>query len=166
MKVHAHYSGSMFDRSILVQRRDDLVLALGSIMRQTNADCLFVTGKSGIAMAFALLTEYSVPIITVRKPDERSHGVMFEGPTDYEPKRYLILDDFVSSGTTVERVMAQVHNYCRAVNKPECVGVIEWDRSAGYRDPYRTFDLYDQWGKDSVNVGKISLPIFQTSRVE
>lgn len=168
MRVHSHYSGSMFDRATLTQRRDDLVLHLGTIMRKTDADCLFVTGKSGIAMAFALLTEYSVPIITVRKPNEQAHGVTFEGPTNYEPKRYLILDDFVSSGETVERIMSQVHAYCRAMDsKPQCVGVIEWDRAMyGGRDQKKPFTIYNGWGKgyDEAQVGTLELPIFQTSR--
>lgn len=169
MRVHSHYSGSLFDRARLTERRDDLASELGVIMRQTDADCLFVTGKSGIAMAFTLLAEYSVPIITVRKPDERSHGVVFEGPTNFEPKRYLILDDFVSSGDTVERVLSQVHAWCRQeiASKPKCVGVIEWDRAPGWgRGSTRNFTIYDGWGKNQNEgeVDRVELPIFQTAR--
>ena len=128
MRVYSSYSGSMFDRKKLRDRVKTLAEALPGIMEQTGADSLWVTGKSGIAIAFPLLYVMDVKIITVRKPGEDSHGTTFEGADEFEPKKYLILDDFVSTGETVGRVLTQVYEKYGAKEFPQCVGVIEWDR--------------------------------------
>lgn len=165
MRVYSSYSGSMFDRKQLRNRLGTLVKALPEIMKRHEADSLFVTGKSGIAMAFPLLTRLPVKIITVRKPGEDSHGSTFEGPSEFEPKRFMILDDFVSTGETVNRVLTQLYQFY-GEKMPQLVGVIEWDKSPSrYRDTSKDFEIRSstndddgQWVADVKGV-----PLYQTA---
>lgn len=99
---HEHRPG--YFRSIVHRVAD----ALPDVMHQYEADAVVVTGKSGISVAFAALMLIDFPLVIVRKPGENSHGFRVEGPEGAVLRRYIILDDFVSSGATVTRVRQQL----------------------------------------------------------
>jgi hypothetical protein len=91
-----------------------------------------VTGKSGIAMAFAINMLWDVPIVAVRKDNETSHGSKIEGLG--ELRKYIVLDDFVCTGATVSRVVKEINQWAEigGWDKPECIGFIEYCRLAGH----------------------------------
>jgi orotate phosphoribosyltransferase-like protein len=91
-----------------------------------------VTGKSGIAMAFAVNMLGDVPIVAVRKDAETSHGNKIEGLG--ELRKYIVLDDFVCTGHTVERVVKEISQWAEVGgwDNPECLGFIEYCRLAGH----------------------------------
>jgi hypothetical protein len=163
MRVYNSYSGSMYDRTLLRARVKSLVQRLPEIMARTNADSIFVTGKSGLGIAFPLLYKMDVKIVTVRKPGEESHGTMFEGIDRFEPKRYLFLDDFVSSGETVERVLTSVYKREGKSEFPQMVGIVEWDAyEGGHKDKERMFQIWSDYESHDVAVAAVRIPMFQT----
>jgi orotate phosphoribosyltransferase-like protein len=116
-------------------------------------DAIAFTGSSGAAIAFPLMVEHKIPIIYVRKPRESSHGGKIEYTSDIDISRYLIVDDFIDTGSTIKRVHADIAKWSkeRQCLAPECVGVF----------------LYctDGSSTDSVEVGdKIYLPVFRRTR--
>ncbi len=116
-------------------------------------DAVAFTGSSGAALAFPLMVKHKVPVIYVRKPRESSHGGKIEYTSDVVINRYLIVDDFIDSGSTVKRVYSTITKWSksRECMAPECVGVFLYCR--------------DGRSMDSVEVGnKIYLPVYLISR--
>lgn len=89
-------------------------------------DFVAVTGKSGMSVAFAALMLRQFDLITVRK-GESTHGVMVEGVTE-RFGRYIVVDDFVASGATLERIDRELTKAAdRArTQRPEMVGVLAY----------------------------------------
>ena len=115
-------------------------------------DAIAFTGSSGAAMAFPLMAELKIPIIYVRKPRESSHGGKIEYTSDVTINRYLIVDDFIDSGSTVKRVHKKIAEWSKEHQcaAPECVGVFLY--------------CLDGSSVEAVDVGdKIYLPVFRRS---
>lgn len=66
----------------------------------------------------------------IRKELNVPHGLRIEG-AERVINRYLILDDLIESGSTIERIIRIINreaHYKR--ERPECVGILLW------RDPF------------------------------
>lgn len=122
------YSRNQYDVNLLRARAKELAEYLPKIMRRVDADAVVVTGKSGLSLAFATLMLIDFPLVVVRKRGENSHGNPIEGKDYTTFTRYLILDDFVSSGTTVTNIMDSIKEYAEARGPecPELVGIVEY----------------------------------------
>ena len=128
MKINeSGYAAMMYDALRLRETAAKLAQYLPELMQQTGATAVAVTGKSGIALAFATLMLLDFPLIVVRKRGENSHGAPIEG-TPGSVQRYLILDDFVASGDTVARIIGELEQYAemRDELEPKCVGVLQY----------------------------------------
>lgn len=111
---------------------------LPCIMRETGAQAVAVTGKSGLSLAFATLMLIDFPLIVVRKRGENSHGSNIEGTCGVDVDKYLILDDFVSSGSTVRTIVQELELYNESIapydeptHEIRCVGVVEYKKFGG-----------------------------------
>jgi adenine/guanine phosphoribosyltransferase-like PRPP-binding protein len=90
-------------------------------------DAIAFSGTSGCAIGFILGYSLNIPIVCIRKPDQETHYKnwadedqrMFEG--FHTPKRYLIVDDGICSGRTVERIMESININCGTCR---CVAVL------------------------------------------
>lgn len=98
---------------LLPSARNEVIERALDRLRAPNApefDAIAITGVSGIIGALLAFT-LDKPLIVVRKaPDvERSHSTaMVEGPK--VPCRVLMVDDFVSSGRTLDRMQEMLVN--------------------------------------------------------
>jgi orotate phosphoribosyltransferase-like protein len=94
-------------------------------------DAIAFTGCSGSAIAYILAMEYQVPLIYIRRENERSHGFRVEGTAGQGIYRYLIVDDFVSTGATVRRIIKEIKDWTakKTLPEPECIGVLAYDGS-------------------------------------
>jgi len=94
-----------------------------------------VHGNSGVSIGFAALAlsdaTDSFNLCLLRKDNDNSHGAPFEGPANRNVQRYIILDDFVSSGSTVRRIVSKLEELAglRCQGYVECVGVLQYTRS-------------------------------------
>jgi adenine/guanine phosphoribosyltransferase-like PRPP-binding protein len=85
---------------------------------------------SGAAMAFVLAYELEIPLLCVRKTTDDSHfhdmnrGKILEGNVD--TKKYLIVDDFISSGKTVNYIMDSIR---QDGSHAECVAMLMYAAS-------------------------------------
>lgn len=84
-------------------------------------------GVSGALIGPALALRLDKTMICVRKPKDGSHSKwrdteenLAEG--DAGARRYIIADDFISSGTTAKAIFEQVKNFAPHA---ECLGVLE-----------------------------------------
>lgn len=107
------YSVELYRKDI---RKQALWVAkhLEKVLQHFNADSVAVTGHSGIIVASAALMLVDFPLMIVRKEGEETHGFSIEGRGDHHYRKYIILDDFVSTGNTVRnietRITKRAHN--------------------------------------------------------
>ena len=122
MKAGNTYSDSMFNPRKMRNTVALLASRLPALRRQYGFDTIVVTGKSGIALGFALSMVTGVHVVAVRK-GESSHGDMIEGD-GHEFTRYAFLDDGIASGSTVERVADELKSYAQSRAQAEPVRVL------------------------------------------
>jgi hypothetical protein len=127
VKVYNGYSEVMFTPDRLRRVVAEIALHLPRLRAEYGFDTIVVSGKSGAAVGFALSMVTDINVVFVRK-GETTHGDMIEGPSGHEFTRYAFLDDFVASGSTRDRVQAELANYAdtRGAPVPKRVLTIEY----------------------------------------
>lgn len=109
--------------------------AIAEMRGRTGSTSVVVHGNSGVSCGFAalMLAQTDFNLVLLRKDNDNSHGSPIEGPGGHRLRRYLILDDFVSSGKTLNRIRDKIatlyyqhhhRHYDKPEDKPECVGVV------------------------------------------
>lgn len=104
--------------------------AINKMRDETGATSVVVHGNSGVSCGFAalMLSHADFKIVLLRKDNDNSHGAPIEGPEGHRLGRYLILDDFVSTGVTMNRIRDKIaalhHQHGRPEYTPECVGIV------------------------------------------
>ncbi len=111
------------------QRAEFTANAITSLSRSTSATSVVVHGNSGVSCGFAALMVADTPfnLVLLRKDNDSIHGAPIEGPEDHRLRGYLILDDFVSSGRTLNTVRDKIKKLQRQIwnfDPVECLGVV------------------------------------------
>jgi orotate phosphoribosyltransferase-like protein len=76
-------------------------------LRQTTEfSHIVVSGISGQSVGWPVFYKTGIDICVVRKPEEKSHGSLIHGRG--ELKKYVIIDDIISSGDTVNRIIGSI----------------------------------------------------------
>ena len=128
--------------------------AINEMMAETGATSVVVHGNSGVSCGFAALMlspHADFNIVLLRKDNDNSHGAPVEGPEGHLLGRYLILDDFVATGATMNRIrdkIATLHQQNgRPYYTPECVGIVLYGHHE--RDNFRFSDGHTvpAWGR-------------------
>lgn len=136
------YSTVQYTPSRLRAKAAQLAELIPKAMAETGADAVCVTGKSGIALAFATLMLVDFPLVVVRKRGEKTHGSMIEGENGTSFTKYLILDDFIASGMTLDSIVDIIDQQAevRNVATPKLVGVVLYSSS---RESFRGLPVYN-----------------------
>lgn len=126
--------------------------AITSLTRSTGATSVVVHGNSGVSCGFAALMVTDTPfnLVLLRKDNDNSHGAPLEGPDGHRFDKYLILDDFVSSGATMNRIRDKINTLHAqgywSSPRPECAGIVLYGHGSalffkfndGYSVPVRS----------------------------
>ena len=83
-------------------------------------DSIAFTGNSGACLAIIIAHTLNKELIMVRKSMDCHSSFKVEGYSS--SKRYLIIDDFISMGSTVTKIQKEIH---KSLPKTKCVGVLE-----------------------------------------
>ena len=114
-------------------------------------------GNSGVPLAAALSYTLGIPLITVRKPGERTVANMAARVTGaYNAGPYIIIDDFVSSGGTVNRMMDAIDQASSGKSMP--VAMAFYNRVAAPGE--MGTDTVSWWGRDK------RVPVWGVTREE
>lgn len=103
-------------------------------------DALCVMGTSGSWLAPLLILEGHDTIL-VRKSGERSHGQSIEGRGDTDPKRVVVVDDFMDSGDTIRQIREKLKRRLKRRNT-EVVGIILHDDDACKKDSFEGIPIF------------------------
>lgn len=113
------------------ERAEWAASAISDMVIDTGATSVVVHGNSGVSCGFAALMlspHEDFNIVLLRKDNDNSHGSPIEGPEGHRLGRYLILDDFVATGTTMNRIRDKIatlnQQYGLSKDTPECVGIV------------------------------------------
>jgi orotate phosphoribosyltransferase-like protein len=113
---------------------------IGNLRKKLEFDALAFTGSSGACIAFTMSVALNIPIIYVRKEDEKAHGQAIECNSTRRIHKYLIVDDFIASGVTVKRIHAGIELDAKekSLKAPTCVGIYLYDSTG--TDKFKIFN--------------------------
>jgi hypothetical protein len=101
----------------------------------SNVSHIVCTGVSGQSIAWPLSYKLNIPVVVVRKDNEKAHSGTIVGQG--ELGRYVILDDFIAGGSTVRRIIDEIdkqhrgqkeQDWLETPTRPECVAIFLYDR--------------------------------------
>ena len=87
-------------------------------------DAIVVTGVSGLLVGPTVSLRTKIPIIVVRKKETTHSYLEVEGVQNI--KNYIIIDDIVETGKTVETIYKKILEHSKNYNKPNLVGIITY----------------------------------------
>lgn len=106
------------------------VKMLRAFKKKHPFDAIAFTGSSGAGFAYPLSYLMKVPLICVRKKENSHYRNKIEG--SISAKRYVIVDDFIFSGSTIEKIIKTIDK--EVPSKPHCVGILLYAGSIKERD--------------------------------
>lgn len=141
--ISSSYLGAVFDPERLPRTIEKTLEAAKALWEKHGYDTIAFSGMSGAAIAFILSHQMRIPILCVRKSGDSSHFVnpnrLLEG--NLGVRKYLIVDDFISSGRTVKYIMDTISN---EVYDAKCVAMLmysaNWDSS-----PFTRPESKERW---------------------
>lgn len=104
------YGQVIKDREYLQQ----VVAAVWAELQRLKVNTVLIMGASGLAPASVLSALHGVRIRYVRKENEATHGY---SETPAAGERYVILDDFIASGATMDRLLS----FVKGIQQPEAI---------------------------------------------
>jgi orotate phosphoribosyltransferase len=111
------------------------------LKKELKFDAIAFCGSSGCAVAFGLAVKHKIPLIYVRKRGEKSHSYSKVecNDTHVQVKKYLIVDDFVNTGATLDYIVSTIARFAKKNNAypAQQVGVLCYD---SYLDCDRTIN--------------------------
>lgn len=140
LKIQTDYLYKVFRPHELRRTINSLELKLGRLQKKLGFDSIAFTGMSGAAVAYPLSFKTGLPLICVRKGEKRHSIHDVEG--NLSCKNYIIIDDTVSSGDTIRKI---IYNLKKIVPNAKCVGIVLYD----YHIP-----------RKEINIDKYCIPIF------
>ncbi len=102
-----------------------VVRKLTKLKKKVKFDTIAFRGNSGASVAFPVAVEMGIQMALIRKgkDQESSHGDPIEGAG--EMKNYIILDDFIFSGTTIDTIYNKIQTRAKDLQHTDvkCVGI-------------------------------------------
>lgn len=141
MRFQSLYLKTIFNPNVFPLTVKNTVAKARALHKKHGFDTIAFSGISGASMAFILASRLKLPLLNIRKMDENSHyvkqmGTLIEGNTG--ASKYMIVDDFISSGDTVNHIIATIK---REMPFAECVAILMF---AAMADGEHT---YPEWEK-------------------
>lgn len=130
---HSSYLEVIFDKTLLRERIAEAVEAL----KDVHFDAIAVRGTSGLTFGSILAFTMDKHIIVSRKPKDMSHSPYeVEIPRGIRCMRYIVVDDFICSGRTLQDTIKSIVDNGGPLGKSlTLVGVFCYG-GAGYESRY------------------------------
>ncbi len=132
-RVFAGYGWTTHNPETWVTRMKRSSVKIEHLREEIGFDAIACCGSSGMMAAAVLSVALGVPVIYVRKANEKSHGSSVEANSVGQSiSRYLIVDDFVASGNTLDRIVSGIEKFAddHRMLRPECVGAFLYNEDS------------------------------------
>lgn len=143
--MSAHEAASWLRAAVTKDGVATIVRNASEALEHVEFDTIVFRGMSGALIAPIVAHKMGKEIVMLRKPDAATHSdFKYEGYTDV--KRYVIIDDFVSSGETV----AAIINRMRSIEDVKFVGLYLYYSNverAGFYSPNVSSDVFRRVNK-------------------
>ncbi len=138
---HSDYLSAVFTPVRLKRLITNTCNAVRKLKRKLKFDAIAFTGLSGAGVAFAVSARTGIPLMCVRKARASNHGMRIEG-TARKVSSYLILDDLISTGETIDRMIKTINKEAYdASERPKCVGILLWRESRSSQFEYKNQEI-------------------------
>ena len=114
-KIRTDYLEEVYSKKYL-KVLPQAVKEVRRLRRELGFDAIAFTGSSGAALAFPLSFQLQIPLIHVRKGSSHYYGGAIEGTVS--SKKYLIVDDFIESGSTIKRIIRKIKSVLKEQAQP------------------------------------------------
>ena len=142
MDIRSSYMGAVFEPEQFSATVEKTIKAAELLRQEVRFDTIAFSGVSGSAMGFILGHWLSVPLICVRKMNDGSHFQGFQGVRCVEgnlsARRYMIVDDFISSGKTVNYIIDSISEQ---IPSARCVAMLMYEGLRDREHKHPNFDL-------------------------
>jgi len=139
-RKHIIKSAGHLEKGLDPTKRQETVQICVNILKHYEFDAIAFRGLSGALFAPTVAMLMDKSLLAVRK-DEQSHSFrMVEG--DHAAGRYVILDDFISSGETVRNIVEEIHN---VMPWAQCIGILQYLWKTPSSDWRYSIDPVDHW---------------------
>lgn len=133
MSIHSAYLKNIFSNNKTFKKT---VREVVKSLKQLDFDYLIGTGLSGTCIIPTVALRLNKPFAIVRKDTNHHGSFLIEGiPRENKPLLYLILDDFVSTGATVDIILTKMQAFIQRKDDI-CIGLF------AYKDVYFGFTRY------------------------
>lgn len=117
--IKSEYLREVFDPKELPKTIEYAERSIARFAKTTPFDTIAFMGVSGAALAFSLSVRLQKSLLCVRKKEARAHSKLdIEG--NHASKRYIIVDDFIDSGRTIDRIRSRIS---AKIDQIELVGI-------------------------------------------
>jgi adenine/guanine phosphoribosyltransferase-like PRPP-binding protein len=138
--VHTDYLQRVYNKKLFAKTVKKTITLVKQLQKQHKFTAIAFSGSSGAALAFPVAYATGLSLIHARKRDNshwvqdnpRHKGSHVEGSMG--AKKYIIIDDFISSGTTVDRILRDVnaaYKYRGFAYAPKCVAIVVYSTGNG-----------------------------------
>jgi adenine/guanine phosphoribosyltransferase-like PRPP-binding protein len=111
LNISTKYLNSVFWPDVYAKVIDESLRIAQDLKARYQFDTIAFCGTSGAAIAFPLSYGMNLPMLCVRKqsiPSHQTPGDIVEGNVGTD--KYLLVDDFISSGDTVKFIISSIKN--------------------------------------------------------
>lgn len=138
-KIQSSYLFPVFNANNFQKLFAETACLAVEIKQKASYDAIAFTGMSGAAMAFPLSLSLGIPLICVRKNDGNHHSSPSwrkHDPSRYlegciDSNQYLIVDDFIDSGKTVNTICKKIFAYNP---RAKCTGILLYKSADSHSD--------------------------------
>jgi adenine/guanine phosphoribosyltransferase-like PRPP-binding protein len=138
--VYTDYLQRVYSKKLFAKTIKKTITLVKQLQKQHKFTAIAFSGSSGAALAFPVAYATGLSLIHARKRDSshwvednsRCKGGIVEGTLG--AKKYIIIDDFISSGTTVDRILRDVnaaYKYRGFAYVPKCVAIVVYSTGSG-----------------------------------
>jgi len=125
MRTRTDYLECIFDHDNLQVKLDEAIATL----EKKEFDIIACRGVSGLLFASILAYKMHKGLVVIRKPEHSSHSYLkVEGIVPSRGDKWLIVDDFMSSGRTVAEIISRLGRH----NTPGLIGAYMY-KHKGFR---------------------------------
>lgn len=134
-EIKTSYLGRIYGKEFL-KVIPAAIKKLKALRKRNYFDAIAVTGTSGMGIGFPISFLLKIPIINVRKPCSSHYDSDIEGTIS--SKRYLIIDDVIASGRTINSIREIIRR--ELSGKAKAVGILLYDSKR--RSRYKNLPVY------------------------